>query len=315
MVVDLGAHGLGLAGDQLGQGPGRAGRLGQHHRERRLQGMGQVADVGALALDDLLVVGDEGVQLQGQGLQLGRIAARHPLGAALAHLHDLAPEVEQRLQADAHLQDHRGDQQRAGQHQKGCGAQGEVAHVPIHGRAVLADHEHHRRLAPRQSSGQGDHVQRLALRSLGVIVDRRSQRQRAEVRRPGQLAVPQGSGARVGQGVQPPASDFRELPVLARIDPVGARAGEVGRIDLALLHARAGVEAVGDVLQPIVETGQRGGIEDEGQKAQGDGQDHQAPGRGQPDKPADQGGALAALPRLEGQFHASAASPVSGQSR
>ena len=90
MMIDLGAHGLGLAGDQLGQGSRIGGGLGQHHRKRGLERVGEVADVGPLAVDHLLVMGHQGVQLVGEGLELGRIATRHPLGATLAHLHDLA---------------------------------------------------------------------------------------------------------------------------------------------------------------------------------------------------------------------------------
>ncbi len=59
VVVDLLAHHLGLAGDDLGQRAGRWLGLGDHHRDRGLQRMGQVADVGALALDGLLVVGHQ----------------------------------------------------------------------------------------------------------------------------------------------------------------------------------------------------------------------------------------------------------------
>ena len=57
-------------------GAGLALGLGQHHRQRRLQRMGQIADVGALALHHLLVVGHQGVELLGQGLELGRDSRR-----------------------------------------------------------------------------------------------------------------------------------------------------------------------------------------------------------------------------------------------
>ena len=68
--------------------------------------------MGALALDHLLVVGDQGVQLRGQRLELGRIVADHPVGLAGAHRRHLALQPEQRPQAHAHLQHHAGDQHR-----------------------------------------------------------------------------------------------------------------------------------------------------------------------------------------------------------
>ncbi len=223
MVIDLGAHGLGLADHQVGQGAGRVGGFRQHHRERRLQGMGQVADVGALAIDDFLVVGDQGVELLGQGLQLGRIAAGDALGLARAHLHHLAAQVEQRFQAHPHLQDHRQDQEPAGHHQEGGGADGEVAHVAVHRRAVLGGHEDHRRLHAGQAPGQGHHPQGFVLGTLGVVVDGRAQGQARHVRRALQLGVPQRPRTGQRQGVDPAAHHLAQLPILARIDPRQAR--------------------------------------------------------------------------------------------
>ena len=110
MVVDMVAHGVGLARDHLGQRAWMSLGLGQHDRKRRLQRVGQVADMGALALDHLLVVGDQGVQLRRQGLDLGRIVAIEPIGLAGAHGGHLALQREQRPQADAHLDQHHQDQ-------------------------------------------------------------------------------------------------------------------------------------------------------------------------------------------------------------
>lgn len=67
----MAAHGLGLAGDDLGQVARLALGLGQHHRHRGLQGVGQIADMRALTLDDLLVLIEQGVQLAGQGTEFG----------------------------------------------------------------------------------------------------------------------------------------------------------------------------------------------------------------------------------------------------
>ncbi len=272
--------------------------------------------MGALPVDHLLVMRDQGVQLLGQGLQLGGIAARHPLGAALAHLHDLSAQVEQRLQTDPHLQDHRRDQKPAGDHQQGGRADGEVAHVAVHRRAVFGGQEHHRGLALRQAPGQGDHPQRLALRPLGVVVHGRADGQAREVGGSWDLAVPERARDRQGKSVQPPAGHFRQLPVLAGIDPSLAGVAELGWIHLPLVHRGPRVEALGDVPEAGIEAAQRGGGEDEGQRRQGHGQHHQAPGRGQPDQPPDQRGAAGPTPQRGVQGpHASAGSPCSGLSR
>ncbi len=69
------AHGLGLARHHLGQRAGCGLRLRQHDRDGRLQRMGEVADMGPLTLDHLLVVVQEGVQFAGEGLDFGRIVA------------------------------------------------------------------------------------------------------------------------------------------------------------------------------------------------------------------------------------------------
>ncbi len=272
--------------------------------------------MGPLALDHLLIVGDQGVELLGQGLQLGRIAARDPLGAALAHLHHLPAEVEERLQPHPHLQDHRDDQEGAGEHQERRGADGEVAHVAVHRGAVLGGEEDHRRRPFRQAAGQGDDPQRLALRSLAVVLHGGADGQARQVRRARQLGVPQRTREGQREGVQPSAGDLRQLPVLARIDPGGAGVAELGRDDLALVDGRARVEAVGDVLQPRVEAAHRGGVEDEGEGRQGDGQDDDAPHRRQPGQPPNQRGPPQPAPPPDPQgLHASAVSPCSGLRR
>src|SRR5262249_30135885 len=62
VMVDLLAHGLGLAAYHVGKRPGPLPGLGEHHRDRRLERVRQVADMRALALHDLLIVGYERVQ-------------------------------------------------------------------------------------------------------------------------------------------------------------------------------------------------------------------------------------------------------------
>ncbi len=134
--------------------------------------MGQVADVGALAVQHFLVMGDQGVEFLGQGRQLGRIGALDPLGQALAHVGHLAPQGEQRLQPHPHLDDHRRHQPGAQGHQGEGDAQGEVARIPLQRRPVLGDQEDDRRLAPGQARLQGGGPQRLAGRSGDVVENR-----------------------------------------------------------------------------------------------------------------------------------------------
>jgi hypothetical protein len=107
VVVDLLLHGLRLAADQFGQRARALAGLGEHHRDRGLQGVRQIADVGALAFDDLLVVFDKGVELLGQRHDLAGIGAGHPLRLAAAHRGDLVLQVVERTQADPDLDDDR----------------------------------------------------------------------------------------------------------------------------------------------------------------------------------------------------------------
>ena len=138
--------------DHLGQRAGLALGLGQHHRDRRLQRVGQVADVGALALDDLLVVGHQGVQLVGQGRQLGRIVGRDRRSAL-----PWRTSATSRRRANSGCRPTRtwmntaairpGAQQHQGD---GGGRRRSRATSRSTGRAVLGGHEDHRRGAARQ---------------------------------------------------------------------------------------------------------------------------------------------------------------------
>ncbi len=185
MMVDLHVHGLGLAMHHSGQlAPLRAG-FGQQDRQGRLQGVGEVADVGPLPIDDFLVVRNERVQLLGQRRELSGIAAFDPFGPPLAHVGDLAPQIEQGLQAHPHLDDHRRHQPRSQEHEQGRGADGEQAHVPVDRGAVLGDHEHHRRRPAGKLAGHGHGAQRLARRPGGLVDHRRAHGQASKVAWPG----------------------------------------------------------------------------------------------------------------------------------
>ena len=75
VMVDLLAHHIGLAGDERRQRAGLLRGLGQHHRQRGLQGVGEVADMGPGTLDHFPVVHDQRVDLAYQGRELPRIFA------------------------------------------------------------------------------------------------------------------------------------------------------------------------------------------------------------------------------------------------
>ena len=71
MVIDLPAHQRDLPAHQLGERAVAAARLVDQHAERRLQAVGEVADVGARALDQRLVVIEQRVELGRERLDLG----------------------------------------------------------------------------------------------------------------------------------------------------------------------------------------------------------------------------------------------------
>ena len=93
--------------------------------------MRQVAHVGALAFDDLMVVGHQGVQFTRERLKLERIVSTHPFGPARADRRDLASKRKQRQQPDPDLHDHGGDQ--TGGQKNQCDGDGghEGAHVAV----------------------------------------------------------------------------------------------------------------------------------------------------------------------------------------
>ena len=82
MARHLIAHDVGLLAHLVGERIVAArGRLVDHHRQRRLQRMREIADMGARALDDLAVGVDQRVGLARQRRDLDREFALQPLGA------------------------------------------------------------------------------------------------------------------------------------------------------------------------------------------------------------------------------------------
>ena len=133
--------------------------------------MGQVADMGALALDGLLVVVQQPVDLFRQGLDLHRINPGDPGRPALADIGDLVPQGEQGTQADLDLQED-GDDQPQAQNQEGRpGEGGELARVIVDVGAVDPGHEHHRGAPAGQLFHAGRDPQGFAARTDGVVAD------------------------------------------------------------------------------------------------------------------------------------------------
>ena len=99
-------------------GRGVAARLVDDDAERRLQRVREVADLGAGALDDLLVGFEQGVELLLQRLDLGGQLAVEPGGLARADRRQALLHLVQRKQAEADLEQRGGEQTDAGQRQR-----------------------------------------------------------------------------------------------------------------------------------------------------------------------------------------------------
>ena len=105
MARDLVAHDLRLLAHLVGERVG-AMRLGlvDDHRERRLQRMREIADMGARALDDLAIGVDQRVGLARQRRDLDREVALEPLGVAGADRGEARGDALERRKAEAHLE-------------------------------------------------------------------------------------------------------------------------------------------------------------------------------------------------------------------
>ena len=111
MMRDLVAHHVGLF-QHLGREGigGMRGSFVDDHRQRRLDGVREIADVGPRALDDFAVGIDQRVGLARQRRDLDRKFALEPFGAAGADIGDRIRNAFQRRKAEADLED-RGQQQ------------------------------------------------------------------------------------------------------------------------------------------------------------------------------------------------------------
>ena len=118
MARDLVAHDVGLFEDLCGERIAAARRrLVDHHRQRRLQRMRQIADMGARALDDFFVGVDQGIGFARQRRDLFGKFAGEPFGGAGADSGKAVGDALERRQAEAHLK-HGGEQQHRGENAK-----------------------------------------------------------------------------------------------------------------------------------------------------------------------------------------------------
>ena len=119
MAGDLVAHDLGLLAHlERERFVAVGGGLVHHHRQRGLERVREIADVGARARDDLAVGVDERVGLARERGDLDRKAAFQPLGGAGADGGQALGDAIERRETEAHLKG-RGQQEHHRQHAEG----------------------------------------------------------------------------------------------------------------------------------------------------------------------------------------------------
>ena len=115
------AHDVGLLADLGGERVVRPRRgLVHHHRQRRLQRVREIADVGARALDDLAVGIDQRVGLARQRGDLDRERAFELLGTPERIAASAARDAVERRKPEPHLEQ-RGEQEHDRKHHEGRG--------------------------------------------------------------------------------------------------------------------------------------------------------------------------------------------------
>ena len=119
MASDLIAHDLGLLAHLQGERVAAvSGGLVQHDRDRGLERVGEIADMGARARDDLAIGVDERIGLARERRDLDREGAFEPLRRARADGGEALGDAFERRQAEAHLEGG-GQQQHDRQHAEG----------------------------------------------------------------------------------------------------------------------------------------------------------------------------------------------------
>ena len=128
---DLIAHHAGLLGDLVGEGSLLDLGLVDDHAQGRLQGVGQIADLGPRALDHVAIGGDHEVELARERRDVDGIDALDPLAIAAADRGDTQLQMAQRLQSVAQ-RDRRGGGQHEGEDREGHGEfEFEAAHLRL----------------------------------------------------------------------------------------------------------------------------------------------------------------------------------------
>ena len=117
-----------------------------HHRERRFQAVGEIAERVAETLLLRAFVTEQCVHAAGQPLQFGRVGADDALAVPCLHTLDLAPDLAQRPQPPAQCDsEHRDEQQRHAAEPRGE-ARAKMVDLAHELREVLGDAE---RVRPR----------------------------------------------------------------------------------------------------------------------------------------------------------------------
>ena len=168
--VDLLAH---LGGERIVEPPGR---FVHDHRERRLERVGEVADMGARALDDLAIGVDERVGLARKRPDLDRERAFEPFRGTGADRRQRRGDALERRQPEAHLE-HGGEQQHGGKDAEGDGER------PIERASLLFDLG-------------GITRQRNQEAAFIAEIDRAFDDAQLLVLRTGRIALPRAAGAR-----------------------------------------------------------------------------------------------------------------------
>ena len=245
--------------------------------------MRQVANVGALALDHILVMRHQGVELLGQRLQFAGIGFGQPLGFAATHVGDLAAELEQRSQADADLDDDGHDQAGSQKDESRGGGGDEPLDVAVDRAAVLGGEENHRRLAARQPVLLRADPQWLAQRTASVVGDGASRpglEPRRQVRWRRQHRIEQGVGTR--QGTQPTVRRrLGDLPVTAGKHAQRALVGERRGEHLSILDRRIGDQVDGEIAERLIDAPDRSLLEQQRQDRGRDDQGRETPAQRQ----------------------------------
>ena len=170
MAGDLVAHDLGLLAHlQRERIAAVGGRLVHHHRDRRLERMREIADMGARARDDLAIGVDQRIGLARERRDLDREGAFQPLGAARADRGKPLGDALERRQAEADLEG-RGQQQHDRQHREGDDQRAvEAVRLLVDLGGIAGDRDQEAPLLA-EIDGALDHAQSLVLRTLDIAL-------------------------------------------------------------------------------------------------------------------------------------------------